>query len=101
MSIAVTEEQQELSSAVRGFVARYAPVSGTREAFDALAVGERPAHWPALVAQGLHAVHLPEDLPQCFKCKCRCKHHYKATVAHNNKATIASVRVSLPPGARN
>ncbi|GAA3392687.1 acyl-CoA dehydrogenase [Cryptosporangium minutisporangium] len=61
MSIAVTEEQQELSSAVRGFVARYAPVSGTREAFDALAVGERPAHWPALVAQGLHAVHLPEE----------------------------------------
>ncbi|SHN46605.1 acyl-CoA dehydrogenase [Cryptosporangium aurantiacum] len=61
MSIGVTEEQQELSAAVRGFAARHAPVSGTRELFAALAAGERPAHWAALVAQGLHAVHLPEE----------------------------------------
>ncbi|MFG1925340.1 acyl-CoA dehydrogenase family protein [Cryptosporangium sp. NPDC048952] len=61
MSIAVTEDQLELGAAVSGFVARHAPVAGTRELFDALAAGGRPAHWAALVAQGLHAVHLPEE----------------------------------------
>ena len=60
MSIALTEDQRELASAVSGFVARYAPTAHTREAFAALAAGERPDHWSALVAQGLHTVHLAE-----------------------------------------
>ncbi|TQS42024.1 acyl-CoA dehydrogenase [Cryptosporangium phraense] len=59
MAIALTEEQQELSAAVEGFVARYA--SRTRADLDSFAAGERPDHWRALVAQGLHAVHLPES----------------------------------------
>jgi len=61
MSIAVTEDQQELAAAVSGFVARHAPVAATRDAFTALAAGQRPSHWAALVEQGLHAVHLPEE----------------------------------------
>ncbi|WP_035855754.1 acyl-CoA dehydrogenase [Cryptosporangium arvum] len=61
MSIAVTEDQLELGAAVSGFVARHAPIAGTRASAAALAAGEKPAHWAALTAQGLHAVHLPEE----------------------------------------
>ncbi|MFI5952712.1 acyl-CoA dehydrogenase [Cryptosporangium sp. NPDC051539] len=60
MAIALTEEQQELAAAVEGFVSRYAPPTRVRADLDSSAAGERPDHWRVLVAQGLHAVHLPE-----------------------------------------
>ena len=62
MTIGLTAEQQELSDAVGQFAARHAPVSTTRDSFDALARGELPGWWDALVANGFHAVHLPEHL---------------------------------------
>ncbi|MDT5175188.1 MAG: hypothetical protein QOG37_2439 [Mycobacterium sp.] len=62
MTVGLTAEQLELSDAVGQFAARHAPVSTTRDSFDALAHGELPAWWDALVANGFHAVHLPEHL---------------------------------------
>ena len=44
------------------FAGRHAPIAATRDAFDALAAGQLPQWWDALVANGFHAVHLPEEL---------------------------------------
>ncbi|KUI45463.1 acyl-CoA dehydrogenase [Mycobacterium sp. GA-1199] len=60
MSLALSPEQRELSEAVAQFVARRAPVSNTRESFDLLAQGHLPSWWEEFVANGFHAVHLPE-----------------------------------------
>jgi alkylation response protein AidB-like acyl-CoA dehydrogenase len=62
MTLGLTPEQQDLSAAVGQFAGRYAPIAATRENFDALAAGQLPDWWEALVANGFHAVHLPEDL---------------------------------------
>lgn len=62
MTLGLTAEQQELTDAVGQFAARHAPVAATRESFDALARGDLPAWWDALVATGFHAVHLPESV---------------------------------------
>lgn len=62
MTLGLTPEQQELSEAVGQFAACHAPIAATRDTFDALAAGQLPAWWDALVANGFHAVHLPEDL---------------------------------------
>lgn len=62
MTLGLTAEQQELSTAVAKFAARYAPVTTTRENFQALADGELPKWWDALIGSGFHAVHLPEYL---------------------------------------
>ena len=62
MTLGLSPEQQELSDAVVQFATRHAPVASTREAFDTLAAGQLPAWWDALVANGFHAVHLPERL---------------------------------------
>lgn len=62
MTLGLSPEQQELSDAVAQFAARHAPIATTREGFDDLAAGRIPAWWDALVANGFHAVHLPEDL---------------------------------------
>ncbi|OBB72872.1 acyl-CoA dehydrogenase [Mycobacterium sp. 852014-52144_SCH5372336] len=61
MSLALTPEQRELSESVAQFAARRAPVSGTRESFDLLAQGRLPSWWEEFVANGFHAVHLPES----------------------------------------
>ncbi|RAY12408.1 acyl-CoA dehydrogenase [Actinomadura craniellae] len=61
MTIGLTEEQHELAGSVAGFVARHAPRERTRAALDRLAAGDPPESWDALVAQGLLAVHLPEE----------------------------------------
>jgi alkylation response protein AidB-like acyl-CoA dehydrogenase len=61
MAIALTEEQTQLAESVSAFTARLAPVAGTRERLAAFAAGGRPDHWPALVDQGLHRVHLDEE----------------------------------------
>jgi alkylation response protein AidB-like acyl-CoA dehydrogenase len=58
----LSPEQQELSDAVGQFAARHAPIATTRDSFDDLAAGRVPGWWDALVANGFHAVHLPEDL---------------------------------------
>ena len=62
MPLALTDEQTALTAAVAGFIDRHAPRTATRPLFDAWACGERPAFWNALVAQGFHAVHLPETV---------------------------------------
>ncbi|UXA07276.1 acyl-CoA dehydrogenase [Mycobacterium sp. SMC-2] len=62
MTLGLSPEQQELSDAVGQFAGRHAPIAATRDSFDDLAVGRRPAWWDALVANGFHAVHLPENL---------------------------------------
>ncbi|CQD03134.1 acyl-CoA dehydrogenase [Mycobacterium lentiflavum] len=62
MTLGLTPEQQDLSEAVGQFAGRHAPIASTRENFDALAAGQLPEWWDALVANGFHAVHLPEDL---------------------------------------
>lgn len=62
MTLGLSPEQQELSDAVGQFAERHAPIAATRDTFDALAAGQLPAWWEALVANGFHAVHLPERL---------------------------------------
>lgn len=62
MTLGLSPEQQELSVAVGQFAARHAPIAATRDSFDDLAAGRRPAWWEALVGNGFHAVHLPESL---------------------------------------
>jgi 3-oxochol-4-en-24-oyl-CoA dehydrogenase len=62
MTLGLTPEQQDLSDAVAQFANRHAPIAATREAFDELAAGRLPGWWDALVANGFHAVHLPERL---------------------------------------
>ncbi|MDZ4268516.1 MAG: acyl-CoA dehydrogenase [Mycobacterium sp.] len=62
MTIGLTPEQQQLAEAVAQFAARHAPIEKTRKTFDALAAGELPPWWEDFVANGFHAVHLPEDV---------------------------------------
>jgi 3-oxochol-4-en-24-oyl-CoA dehydrogenase len=61
MPIAVTDEQTQITDAVTAFASRYAPIEQTRNGTDALSAGQRPDHWSELVAQGWHAVALPEE----------------------------------------
>jgi alkylation response protein AidB-like acyl-CoA dehydrogenase len=53
MAIGLTEEHEALAASVRGFAERNIPPRTAREA-DA-------GFWPALAAQGLPGLHLPED----------------------------------------
>lgn len=62
VSVGLTAEQQELCAAVGQFAARHAPVAATRDSLDALAAGKMPDWWEALVDNGFHAVHLPEEV---------------------------------------
>ncbi len=62
MTLGLSPEQQELSDAFSQFAARNAPIATTREGFEELAAGRLPGWWDALVANGFHAVHLPENL---------------------------------------
>jgi 3-oxochol-4-en-24-oyl-CoA dehydrogenase len=59
--VALTDEQIQLTDSMAGFAQRHGGLELTRSQFDAIAAGTRPDFWPALVAQGLHAVHLPEQ----------------------------------------
>ncbi|MCD0451250.1 acyl-CoA dehydrogenase [Actinocorallia sp. API 0066] len=54
MAIGLTEEHEALAASVRGFVARHVGAEAVREG------AARPAFWPALAAQGLLGLHLPE-----------------------------------------
>jgi alkylation response protein AidB-like acyl-CoA dehydrogenase len=53
-------EQLQLADAIARFAARHAPIDKTRNSFDELAAGELPQWWDEFVANGFHAVHLPE-----------------------------------------
>ncbi|WP_412078132.1 acyl-CoA dehydrogenase [Streptomyces xanthophaeus] len=59
MGIGITAEQRELAEAVRGWVARAAPPEEVRKLLDTPpGVGQRPAYWDAMAAQGLLEPHL-------------------------------------------
>ncbi|MCT7661135.1 acyl-CoA dehydrogenase [Mycobacterium deserti] len=60
MTLALTPEQRELADSVGRFAARRAPISSTRDTFDALARGDLPLWWKELTDSGFHAVHLPD-----------------------------------------
>ncbi|QZT61635.1 acyl-CoA dehydrogenase [Mycolicibacterium austroafricanum] len=62
MTIGLTPEQQQLAAAVAQFAVRHSPIDKTRGSFDALAAGELPLWWDEFVANGFHAVHLPEEV---------------------------------------
>ena len=62
MPIGITPEQGQLEEAVGRFSARHAAVDQTRGSFDAIAEGTLPKWWEDFVAQGFHAVHLPESV---------------------------------------
>lgn len=62
--IGITEEHRALAHSVRGWLARAVPAGEVRKLLDAggpAASGVRPAHWEALVGQGLTGIHLPEE----------------------------------------
>lgn len=61
MSIATTQDQRDLADAVRGFAARSAVTATTRASLGEHTAGRRTDSWERLVAQELHAVHLPEE----------------------------------------
>ncbi|MEU6661330.1 acyl-CoA dehydrogenase [Streptomyces sp. NPDC046821] len=61
MGIAITQEQEELADAVRGWLARAVPPEEVRKLLDAPGAGGRPAHWDGLAGQGLLGLHLPEE----------------------------------------
>lgn len=60
MSLALSPEQRELSASVAQFAARRAPVVATRDLLERIAEGQLPPWWDEFVANGFHAVHLPE-----------------------------------------
>ncbi|HTW14016.1 MAG TPA: acyl-CoA dehydrogenase [Nocardioides sp.] len=60
MSLATTQDQRDLADAVRGFASRAADIAATRDSLAELTAGRRTDSWERLVAQELHAVHLPE-----------------------------------------
>ena len=62
MPIGLSPEQGQLEDAVARFASRHAAVADTRKSFGALANGDLPTWWDQLVAQGFHAVHLPESV---------------------------------------
>ncbi len=61
MPLALTDDHRDLADSVAAWARRAAPVEATRAQFDELAAGKRPDAWDALVQQGLHAIHLPEE----------------------------------------
>lgn len=61
MSVTLSVEQRQLGESLRQFAARHAPIADTRKALDALAAGQLPVWWDDLVANGFHAIHLPEQ----------------------------------------
>lgn len=60
MPLPITEEQVLLADAVRQFAKRHAPISRTRTELESLAAGRLPHWWEEFVANGFHAVHVPE-----------------------------------------
>ncbi|MDJ0346583.1 acyl-CoA dehydrogenase [Streptomyces sp. H10-C2] len=61
MGIGITEEHQELATATTGWANRAAPPEVVRAALEEGPGARRPAWWGEAAAQGLLAVHLPEE----------------------------------------
>ena len=61
MPLALSPEHRDLAATVAAWARRAATTESTRAQLDALGVGERSDSWDGLVAQGLHAIHLPEE----------------------------------------
>ncbi|MFI0484938.1 acyl-CoA dehydrogenase family protein [Actinomadura sp. 9N215] len=61
MPLPLEDDHRALADSAAAFARRHAPVAATRDALADLAAGKRPRSWDALVRQGLHAVHLPEE----------------------------------------
>ncbi len=61
MSIGLDDDHAALADSVRGFVARHAPSEAIRSGLAQWVTGTRPDYWPAVVEQGLTALHLPEE----------------------------------------
>ncbi|WP_127783187.1 acyl-CoA dehydrogenase [Rhodococcus sp. X156] len=62
MAISLTQDHEDLAQSVAAFAQRHAPIDTTRAGADELAKGATPSCWAPLVSQGLHAVHLPEEV---------------------------------------
>ncbi|QLL07674.1 acyl-CoA dehydrogenase [Mycobacterium vicinigordonae] len=99
MTLGLTAEQQDLSEAVAQFAARHAPVAATRDSFQALASGELPPWWDALIANGFHAVHLPEHVGgqggRLVDCACVLEAAAKALLPGPLLPTVAAGAVAL------
>ncbi|OBH62824.1 acyl-CoA dehydrogenase [Mycobacterium sp. E2479] len=108
MTLGLSPEQQELSDAVAQFAARNAPIAATRNSFDDLGAGRIPPWWDAFVANGFHAVHLPEDLGgqggRPIDAACVLESAGKSLLPGPLLATVAAGAVALladpTPGAR-
>ncbi|QKG19954.1 acyl-CoA dehydrogenase [Actinomadura verrucosospora] len=61
MPLPIEDDHRALADSAAAFARRHAPMAATRAALPDLAAGGRPPWWDALVRQGLHAVHLPEE----------------------------------------
>lgn len=61
MTIGLTPEQDQLAAAVADFAERHAPIEDS-PGLRLIGRGELPAWWDEFVANGFHAVHLPERI---------------------------------------
>ncbi|MFE7225620.1 acyl-CoA dehydrogenase [Nocardioides sp. NPDC057577] len=61
MPLALTDDHRDLADSVAAWARRAAPIEATRDRLDDLAAGKRPEAWDALLRQGLHVIHLPEE----------------------------------------
>ncbi|MFE6508427.1 acyl-CoA dehydrogenase [Nocardioides sp. NPDC057767] len=61
MPLAITDDHRDLADSVAAWARRTAPIEAIRAQLEDLAAGKRPDAWDALVRQGLHAIHLPEE----------------------------------------
>lgn len=99
MTLGLTAEQRDLSAAVRQFATRHAPIAKTRDNFGSLAEGDLPDWWDALVANGFHAVHLPEHLGgqggRLVDCACVLEAAAKALLPGPLLSTAAAGAVAL------
>ncbi|GAA4803546.1 acyl-CoA dehydrogenase [Tomitella cavernea] len=59
-SLALGEDQAALAEAVAAFARHAGGASAARAGLAGFASGTLPENWPRLLAQGLHAIHLPE-----------------------------------------
>ncbi|MGH3705642.1 MAG: acyl-CoA dehydrogenase family protein, partial [Agromyces sp.] len=62
MALSLTDVQQELAASIRELADKRAPLSQTRTRFDALTGGDAGTEWGAVTEQGLHSIHLSEDV---------------------------------------
>ncbi|PRB70403.1 acyl-CoA dehydrogenase [Arthrobacter sp. MYb213] len=62
MALSLTEEQVDLAAAVADFTRSAVDLLATRQEQESLAAGQLPSYWDELLDNGLHALHLSEEL---------------------------------------